>query len=107
VVAARRFGAAAIIDPRPYAVGSIAATYQKYPTTGAVLPAMGYGVEQMRELGETINNTPCDLVLVATPIDLRRVVEINRPSQRVRYELQEIGQPTLVDILEAKFGRKK
>jgi predicted GTPase len=106
VVAARRFGAAEIIDPRPYAVGSIAATYQKYPTTGAVLPAMGYGVEQMRELGETINNTPCDLVLVATPIDLRRVVEINRPSQRVRYELQEIGQPTLADILEAKFGRK-
>ncbi len=106
VVAARRFGAAEIIDPRPYAVGSIVATYQKYPTTGAVLPAMGYGVEQMRELGETINNTPCDLVLVATPIDLRRVVEINRPSQRVRYELQEIGQPTLADILEAKFGRK-
>jgi predicted GTPase len=67
---------------------------------------MGYGVEQMRELGETINNTPCDLVLVATPIDLRRVVEINRPSQRVRYELQEIGQPTLADLLEAKFGRK-
>jgi len=107
VVAARRFGAAEIIDPRPYAVGSIVATYQKYPTTGAVLPAMGYGPEQMRELGETINNTPCDLVLVATPIDLRRVVEINRPSQRVRYELQEIGQPTLVDVLEEKFGRKK
>jgi predicted GTPase len=107
VVAARRFGASEIIDPRPYAVGSIVATYQKYPTTGAVLPAMGYGPEQMRELGETINNTPCDLVLVATPIDLRRVVEINRPSQRVRYELQEIGQPTLVDVLEGKFGRKK
>jgi len=106
VVAARRFGAAEIIDPRPFAVGSIAATYQKYPTTGAVLPAMGYGAEQIRELGETINNTPCDLVLVATPIDLRRVVEINRPSQRVRYELQEIGRPTLADILAAKFGRK-
>ena len=107
VVAARRFGAAEIIDPRPYAVGSITATYQKYPTTGAVLPAMGYGAEQMKELGETINNTPSDLVLVATPIDLRRVVEINRPSQRVRYELQEIGQPTLADILEKKFGRKQ
>lgn len=107
VVAARRFGAMEIIDPRPYAVGSIIETYKKYPTTGAVLPAMGYGAEQMRELGETINNTPCDLVLVATPIDLRRVVEINRPSQRVRYELQEIGQPTLMDVLEAKFGRKK
>jgi predicted GTPase len=107
VVAARRFGASEIIDPRPYAIGTIVATYQKYPTTGAVLPAMGYGAEQMKELGETINNTPCDLVLVATPIDLRRVVEINRPSQRVRYELQEIGQPTLSEIIEAKFGRKK
>lgn len=106
VVAARRFGAAEIIDPRPYAVGSIVETYKKYPTTGAVLPAMGYGAEQMRELGETINNTPCDLVIVATPIDLRRVVEINRPTQRVRYELQEIGQPTLTEILEAKLGRK-
>ena len=68
---------------------------------------MGYGAEQMKELGETINNTPCDLVIVATPIDLRRVVEINRPSQRVRYELQEIGQPTLLEIIEAKLGRKK
>ncbi len=83
------------------------ATYQKYPTTGPVLPAMGYGAEQMKELGETINNTPCDLVIVATPIDLRRVVEINRPAQRVRYELQEIGQPTLGEIIEAKFGRRK
>ncbi len=107
VVAARRFGAAEIIDPRPYAVGTITATYNKYPTTGAVLPAMGYGAEQMKELGETINNTPCDLVIVATPIDLRRVVEINRPTQRVRYELQEIGQPTLLEIIEAKLGRKK
>jgi hypothetical protein len=107
VVAARRFGAAEIIDPRPYAVGTITATYQKYPTTGAVLPAMGYGAEQIKELGETINNTPCDLVIVATPIDLRRVVEINRPSQRVRYELQEIGRPTLAEIIEAKLGRKK
>jgi predicted GTPase len=107
VVAARRFGAAEIIDPRPYAVGTIIDTYKKYPGTGPVLPAMGYGPDQMRELGETINNTPSDLVLVATPIDLRRVVEINRPSQRVRYELQEIGQPTLAEILEAKFGRKQ
>ncbi len=107
VVAAHRFGAAEIIDPRPYAVGTIIDTYKKYPNTGAVLPAMGYGPEQMKELGETINNTPCDLVLVATPIDLRRVVEINRPTQRVRYELQEIGQPTLLEILERKFGRKK
>ncbi len=106
VVAAHRFGAARIVDPRPYAVGTIAETYQKYPKTGPVLPAMGYGAQQIADLSETINNTPCDLVIVATPIDLRRVVEINRPTQRVRYELQEIGRPTLTDVLERKFGRK-
>ena len=104
VVAARRFAAAKIVDPRPYAVGSIIKTYERYPTTGEVLPAMGYGQEQVAELGQTISNTPCDLVIVATPIDLRRVVEINRPSQRVRYELQEIGRPTLADVLAEKFA---
>jgi predicted GTPase len=107
VVAAHRFGAAHIIDPRPYAVGTIAETYKKYPNTGAVLPAMGYGGQQVADLAETINNTPCDLVIIATPIDLRRVIEINRPTQRVRYELQEIGQPNLVDVLKGKFGVKK
>jgi predicted GTPase len=107
VIAARRFGAAEIIDPRPYAVGSILDTYRKYPTTGSVLPAMGYGEQQTKELEETINRTPADLVIVATPIDLRRIVNIKLPSQRVRYELQEIGQPTLMDILSAKFGKKK
>jgi len=106
-VAARRFGAAEIIDPRPYAVGSISATYKKYPTTGNVLPAMGYGDAQIRELEQTINNTPADLVLIGTPIDLRRVLKLNRPAQRVRYELQEIGQPTLADLLKEKFGQKK
>jgi predicted GTPase len=104
VVAAERFGAAEIVDPRPYAVGSIAEVYAKYPTTGAVLPAMGYGDEQIRELSQTINNTPADLVIVATPVDLRRVVDMRLPSQRVRYELQEIGRPTLADILGEKFG---
>jgi len=104
IVAAKRFGAAQIIDPRPYAVGSIVETFEKYPQTGPLLPAMGYGQKQIEELGETINNTPCDLVIVATPIDLRRLVEIRHPAQRVRYELQEIGQPTLKDVLEAKFG---
>ena len=99
VVAARRFGAAEIVDPRPYAVGSIAATYRKYPTTGDVLPAMGYGEGQVAELEETINETPCDLVIIATPIDLRRLVRIDHPSQRVRYELQEIGRPDLADVL--------
>jgi predicted GTPase len=104
-VAAQRFGAAEIIDPRPYAVGSIKATYEKYPTTGNVLPAMGYGEKQIRELEKTINAVDCDLVLVGTPIDLTRVLKIKKPSQRVRYELQEIGQPTLEDVLKAKFGK--
>ena len=105
VVAARQFGAAEIVDPRPYAVRSIAATYAKYPNTGPVLPAMGYGAEQIADLEETINRTPVDMVLVATPIDLARLVDIDRPSQRVRYELQEIGRPTLTDLLRARFGR--
>ena len=100
VVAARRFGAAEIIDPRPYAVRTIADTYAKYPRTGAVLPAMGYGDAQIADLEETINNTPCDLVIIATPIDLSRVMRINRPTQRVGYELQEIGSPTLNDVLK-------
>jgi predicted GTPase len=104
-VAARRFGAAEIIDPRPYAVGSIKATYKKYPTTGNVLPAMGYGDQQVKELEQTINNADVDLVIVGTPIDLGRILKIDKPSQRVRYELQEIGQPTLTDLLKEKFGK--
>ncbi len=104
VVAARRFGAAEIIDPRPYAVRSISDTFARYPATGPVLPAMGYGEEQVRDLEETIANTPADLVIVATPIDLRRVVKVRQPSQRVGYELQEIGQPALAEILREKFG---
>lgn len=106
VIAAQRFGAKEIIDPRPYAVGSILETYEKYPTTGNVLPAMGYGKQQISELEETINAMPVDMVIIATPIDMRRVLNIKLPSQRVRYELQEIGQPTLAEILEAKFGKK-
>ncbi len=104
-VAAQRFGAAEIIDPHPYAVGSIKATYAKYPNTGNVLPAMGYGEAQTRELEQTINAIDCDLVIIGTPIDLTRVLKINKPYQRVRYELQEIGQPTLEDVLKAKFGK--
>ncbi len=104
-VAARRFGAAEIVDPRPFAVGSIKATYKKYPTTGNVLPAMGYGEQQIKELEATINNADVDLVIVGTPIDLGGILKINKPSQRVRYELQEIGQPTLVDLLKEKFGK--
>lgn len=103
VMAARYFDATEIIDPRPYAVRSIAQTYAKYPTTGPVLPAMGYGGDQMVDLEETINNTPADLVLIATPIDLGRLIKIRIPSQRVRYELQEIGQPTLLDLLRERL----
>lgn len=106
-VAAKRFGAAEIIDPRPYAVGTIAETYRKYPTTGNVLPAMGYGDAQIKELEATINATPADIILIGTPIDLRRVLKLAHPAQRVGYELQEIGQPTLTDLLKAKFGAKK
>ncbi len=102
-VAARRYGAAEIVDPRSYAVGSIADTYEKYPNTGPILPAMGYGSRQIQELEQTINATPCDLVIIATPIDLRRLITINRPTQRVRYELQEIGRPTLEDVLSPAF----
>ncbi|HUW12181.1 MAG TPA: cyclic 2,3-diphosphoglycerate synthase, partial [Anaerolineae bacterium] len=103
-VAAQRFGAAEIVDPRPYAVGSILETFNKYPGTGPVLPAMGYGAQQVAELEQTIHNTPCDLVIVATPIDLCRVLEIRRPYQRVRYELQVIGRPTLEEVLVEALG---
>lgn len=103
-MAARRYGAKEIIDPRPYAVGSIKATYQKYPTTGNVLPAMGYGDLQISELEETIRKSPAELVLIGTPIDLSRVLKIDKPYQRIRYELQEIGQPTLTEILKARFA---
>ena len=99
VVAARRFGAAALVDPRPYAVGSIAETFEKYPHIVDLLPAMGYGDGQVAELEETINAVDCDLVLAATPIDLRRVIEVRHPVDRVRYELQVIGRPTLKEIL--------
>jgi predicted GTPase len=106
VVAAQKLGAAELIDPRPYAVRSIADTFKKYPTTGTLLPAMGYGDKQQADLEETIRNTPCDLVVVATPIDLSRIIKIKQPVRRVRYELQELGHPTVADILKEKFGSK-
>jgi predicted GTPase len=102
VLAARRFGAAEILDPRPYAVGRLQETFEIYPEIGTLLPAMGYGEEQMKDLGQTIARTPADVVLVATPIDLRRIIEFDKPALRVRYELQEIGKPDLEDVL-AKF----
>jgi len=105
-VAARRFGAGEIVDPRPFAVGSIHETYVKYPSTGAILPAMGYGDAMVKDLEKTINKADVDLVISATPIDLNRILKVNKPMQRVRYELQEIGQPTLTEILTAKFKKK-
>ena len=103
-VAAERYGAAEIVDPRLYAVDSIQETYAKYPKTGKVLPAMGYGSVQMRDLEQTINNTACDLVIVGTPIDLTRLLKIKHPMVRVRYELQVIGRPTLEDCIKNKMA---
>jgi predicted GTPase len=105
-VAARRFGASVIVDPRPFAVGTIAKTYEKYPDTGPILPAMGYGDAMISDLEKTINNADVEMVISATPIDLTRIIKVNKPMQRVRYELQEIGQPTLSELLEKKFGKK-
>ncbi len=104
VIAARKFGATELIDPRPYAVGTIARTYEKYPKVGTLLPAMGYSGQQVRDLQETINACPAEVVVVATPIDLRRIIRIEHPAVRVRYELQEIGQPTLTEVIERVPG---
>jgi predicted GTPase len=106
-IAAKRFGAAEIVDPRPFAVGSIRETFEKYPATGDVLPAMGYGSAQMQELEQTINSADVDLVLIGTPIDLGRLIRMKKPSQRVRYELQEIGQPTLAEVIQVRFPKKE
>ncbi len=95
MIAARKWGALETVDPRPWAVGSIKETFEKYTHIGNLLPAMGYSPKQIRELEETANNVPCDLVIVATPIDLRRVMKIDKPSMRVHYESQEIGTPSL------------
>ncbi len=105
-VAAQRFGAGEIVDPRPFAVGSIHDTYVKYPNTGTILPAMGYGDQMVKDLEKTINKADVDLVISATPIDLTRIIKVNKPMQRVRYELEEIGKPDLEDILKAKFAKK-
>jgi len=106
-IAAKMFGARAIIDPRPYAVGTIAATYAKYPSTGTVLPAMGYGEEQVRDLETTINAVPCDTVVIGTPIDLRRILRIARPSVRVSYALEELTKPDLPAVLDGFLARPR
>ena len=104
IVAAQKYGAAEIIDPRPFAVGSIKDTYQKYPGIGMVLPAMGYGSKQMQELESTINSIDAELVIIATPIDLSRVMKIEKNNVRVKYDLQEIGSPNLKEILLQKLS---
>lgn len=107
VVAADKFGAAELVDPRPYTVKSITATFNKYPDIGLLLPAMGYGKQQVKDLETTINKTKCDLVIIATPINLGKLIKINKPSVRVFYDLQEIGQPNLATVLEDFLDGKK
>ena len=107
IVAARRFGAAEIIDPKPFAVGKLAETYRIYPNIGTLLPAMGYGEEQVRDLAATIDRSPCDSVVIATPIDLGRVIKISKPNTRVEYALQEIGSPDMKDVLEPLIKKIK
>ena len=105
IVAAKKYGAAELVDPRPYAVGSIDFTFKKYPGIGTLLPAMGYGKQQMRDLEATIDKTDCDLVISATPIDITRVIKVKKPMLRVGYELQEIGTPNLKQIIEKFFNK--
>ncbi len=105
VMAAFRYGAAELVDPREWAVGTIAETFEKYPEIGTLLPAMGYGDQQMKDLEDTINKVECDLVIIATPIDLGRIVNFKKPTVRVTYELEEIGTPNLKEILTRKFKK--
>ena len=102
-VAAIKYGAKEIIDPRPFTVGSITNTFIKYPEIGKLLPAMGYGKQQMKDLEKTIAKTDCDSVIIGTPIDLRRVINIKKPSVRVTYDLQEIGKPTLKELIQKEI----
>lgn len=99
-VAAQRFEAGEIVDPRPYTVGKLKDTYETYPHITKLLPAMGYGKQQLKDLEESINNTECDSVIIGTPIDLSRIIKIDKPSTRVHYELDEIGSPNLQGVIE-------
>ena len=103
VLAAKRYCAGEIVDPRPYAAGSIAEVFVKYPHIGNLLPAMGYGHAQREELRETIHRTPCNVVILGTPVDLKKLISIDKPTDRVRYHLQEIGTPTLQGLLESRL----
>ncbi|MEM2870061.1 MAG: cyclic 2,3-diphosphoglycerate synthase [Thermoplasmata archaeon] len=106
-IAAREFGAAEIVDPRPYAIGSIKSTYEAYPHLGTILPAMGYTDPQCEELEQVINSAPCDLVISGTPIDLSRAIKVKKPIVRVRYELQEIGKPDLKEVMDKFIAKMK
>ena len=99
IIAARKFGAAELIDPRPFTVGKMSETFEKYPNIGTLLPAMGYGDQQLKDLETTINNTDCDSVVIGTPIDLNRIIKIKKPNTRVYYDLQEIGNPNLEEVI--------
>jgi predicted GTPase len=107
VVAARKFGASELVDPRPYTVGRLSETFRIYPGIGTLLPAMGYGEQQLHDLEKTINNTKCDSVVIATPIDLNRIIKIKKPNTRVYYDLQEIGDPNLSDIVNDFLKKHK
>jgi predicted GTPase len=100
VIAAQKYGAREIVDPRPYIVGAIQETFRLYPKIGHLLPAMGYGKEQIRDLQQTILAAECDVVIIATPVDLRKVISIDKPTVRVTYEFQETSRPTMEEILE-------
>lgn len=109
IVAARKFGADELVDPRPFTVGKLTETFRIYPNIGTLLPAMGYGEQQLKDLEETINKTDCDSVVIATPIDLNRIINIRKPNTRVYYDLQEIGDPNLSQVIDEfvnKFGLK-
>jgi len=105
IVAARKYGAAQLVDPRPFVVGKLAETFRIYPNIGTLLPAMGYGQQQVKDLEATINKTDCDAVIIGTPIDLNRIVKINKPTTRVYYDLEEIGHPKMDEII-ADFIKK-
>jgi predicted GTPase len=112
IIAARKFGAKELVDPRPFTVGRLSDTFRLYPDIGTLLPAMGYGNQQLQDLEATINSSDCDSVIIATPIDLSRIIKIKKPSTRVYYDLQEIGKPDLVDVIDEfvvkhKLGKKK
>jgi predicted GTPase len=107
VIAARKFGASELVDPRPYTVGRLTETFRLYPGIGTLLPAMGYGDQQLKDLEKTINNTKCDSVIIATPIDLNRIIKIRKPNTRVYYDLQEIGQPDFNQVLDEFIKKHK